>query len=311
MRISEKALKRIGDGDRPVGPAPPFSVVIVTYNAAGFIRPTLDSVLVQTTTPMNVFVIDNASTDDTTKIVAEYGSRVSVVCLPVNVGFGAANNVGIARALSAGAVFVMLLNQDAVLDKRAMDALLCAAGREPRYGLLGAFQLTYDGRGVDRAFTLPEGLIADYRIGKTKHVYPTEFIPAVAVLLRADALFDVGGFDPLFFMYHEDQDLCRRLRMSGWCIGVVPGATVRHWNGSTHAPRSWRWESNWAYSDAVLHLKWSPRLFPLAYLTLLKVWLTSGRVGLRTTAARLVAWINCVARCGVILRHRREVPVRF
>jgi GT2 family glycosyltransferase len=256
-------------------------------------------------------VIDNASTDDTVAIVRCCCPSAELIRLSENRGFGAANNLAIQAAVARGAEFVLLLNQDAVLETTAAETLLHQAGAHERHGLLGAFQLTWTGDAVDRAFPVPSGFWDDLRAESVRELYETGFIPAVAVLIRRASLLDVGGFDPLFFMYHEDQDLCRRLARAGWGIGLVPAAVVRHWNGSSHAVRSWRWERNWALSDAILHLKWSPRTFPLAYVSLIKVWLLSGMPTPKRLTARAAAFAQAIGMAPRIWRHRNGTPFEF
>lgn len=288
----------------------PF-VVIVTFNGARFIQATLRAVFEQTCPVSGAFVVDNGSTDATLAIVRDEFPRVSITSLRSNNGFGRANNVGIQSALDDGAEYIALVNQDTVLHHGALEGLVTEAEGNPRYGLLGAFQFRYDGHSVDSASAVPAQLAADLGNGQLLSVYPTSFVPAVAVLIRRRALFEVGGFDPLFFMYHEDQDLCRRLWSQGWLVGVVPRAMTRHWNGRAHARRSFEWECNWAYSDAVLHLKSSRRPLPLAYMSLIKIWLMSRPRSVTRLAARIVALSRSLTVGSTVRRHRTGTPFAF
>jgi GT2 family glycosyltransferase len=290
-----------------------MAVLLVSYNGAQFLPRCLASLLSQVPPPGRVLVIDNGSTDDTVALVRQAFPQVETVALGRNLGFGAANNIGIEKALAAGAENIFLLNQDMVLRDGVVEFLGRAMADHPDYGLVSAFHLTYDGATLDRLFRwhLPTHVVDDLYFGRLQDVYETPFVPAAAVLLRADALRAVGGFDPLFFLYHEDDDLCRRLRLDGWKLGLVPRAQVQHWHGQLNARPSLGWLCNWEYSEAVHLLKSSHRAFPVAYLVLLKRWLTPGPLNLKRGLARVWAYVRCVANARTIYRHRNGIPYVF
>jgi GT2 family glycosyltransferase len=286
-----------------------IAAVIPTFNAESFIAAHLRSVLIdQTLPPEIVYVVDNGSVDRTLELIETGFPNVKVHRLGRNRGFGSACNLGLQSALDCGAEFVLVLNQDTVLAPHACEEALIAAQADCRLGLVAFFQLRYDGEGIDPVFRnfLPDVWFDDFYHRHERMFYELDFVPAAAVVIRREALEEVGGFDPLFFMYKEDRDLCRRLRLAGWKVGVAPRAIVYHHCGQVHAKRGWRWNFNWAYSEAVFHLKWSPRRWPLPVLTLAKRIFNPPR--LRETAARFVAFVRCLVRLSTIARHRSGNP---
>jgi GT2 family glycosyltransferase len=284
------------------------AVVIVTYNGAKWIVRCLGSL--DRTVANQVIVVDNGSHDETLDLIREHFPDVGVVGLQTNTGFGAANNLGMERAWEAGAEHVLLLNQDTCLGGDSLRWLIETMNANPDCGLLSAFQLSYDGAVIDRIFRsyMPAEFWDDLYFGRTKEAYWVPFMPASALLVRRQVLEQLGGFDPLFFLYKEDEDWCRRLRVGGWKIGFVPAATVLHWHGLLNMPRTWRWHRNWEYSEAVLHLKWSPRLLPLAFLTLIKRWVTGELPGPKQWLARGLAFLRCLVKAPAIARSRRSLP---
>lgn len=187
-----------------------------------------------------VTVVDNASTDGTRELLRSDFPQVEHLVLKGNLGYGRANNEGIARALDGGAEFVALLNNDVEVEPGWLRALLDAARAQPRAGLLtgtllfrgeetvNSTGLDIDalGRARDRDFRLP---LAGLRRGDG----PVAGVSGGAALLRASMLREVGLFDPAYFAYYEDVDLSLRAARAGWQSWYVRGATARHRFGAS------------------------------------------------------------------------------
>jgi GT2 family glycosyltransferase len=285
-------------------------VVVPTYNGARFIAAALRSVLGQVKTPSDIVVVDNHSSDDTPTIVCREFPLVRLEKLPNNIGFGQAANIGLQIAVEAGAEFAFLLNQDVVVEEDALSILVAEIAASPGLGLLSALQLTYDGRRVDPTFRRYAGeqFWDDLLLGTPRSCYRVPYMPTAAVLIRRQALADIKGFDSLFFMYGEDDDLCRRLAEAGWSVGFARNARVRHWHGLLNARPSWGWQLNWEYSRAVLHLRSSPRPLPVAFLSLLSTWTLPSGPEFRAVAARVVAFMKCLCCVNSIRREARGRP---
>jgi len=287
-------------------------LVLPTYNGEGFVENALDSVSKQSLTPQSVFVIDNASTDHTVEKVRKQFPSAIIIELDENTGFGGASNLGLQRALDEGADYILLLNQDVVLSGDTIERLVNAMEGNPRYGILSALQVSYDGSAIDqtfRGYALESSFYDDLALAQgVKEVYSTPFVPAAAVIFRRSALEMVGGFDPLFFLYGEDEDLCRRYLGAGWSIGFAPGAVVRHWHGLINGSRSFGWRCNYEYSSTLNHLKASPRYLPTAFATLIYGWLIRP---LRKWPPRLYALGKCLVNVRRVALHRKMVPFRF
>ena len=216
--------------DRPSS-AGEVVAVVVTYNGADWIQDCLQS-LANSHHPVTTIVVDNGSTDDSLTLVATFPD---VICLPQksNLGFGQANNIGIREALGRKARWVFLLNQDARVEPETVAKLVQASVTHPGFGILSPFHLDGEGAHLDARFATflsqaELGLLSDLYLGRKKEVYSTAFVNAAAWLVTSDCLDTVGGFDPLFFMYGEDNDYCHRATWHGFEIGLVPGAAVFH-----------------------------------------------------------------------------------
>ena len=217
-------------------PYPELVCVIVTYNGAQWLHQCLASLL-QSTVLARIIVVDNASKDETL-VIARAHTGVEIIQTGVNLGFGRANNIGIAHALSLGAKYVFILNQDTHIAPDALEQLLLESLRSPDIGILCPMQLDATGHSTDptflRYYLAPHApsMIDDALLGRPlKSSYAVAAMPAAAWLFSRDFLEQVGGFDPLFFMYCEDDDLCSRASHHGFRIAVVPAAHFYHYRG--------------------------------------------------------------------------------
>jgi len=211
--------------------------VIVSWNGAQWICGALDS-LRESGYPVRVVVVDNASTDETVEIVSKAYPEVELLQMKENIGFGRANNRGISYALSGGADYVLLLNQDAKVESSMIGQLVNHLEINPDFGIISPLHLDYDGQGIDSEFLQYINsnvcLMSDVYFARLAELYEIPFAPAAIWLLTRQLFEQVGGFDPLFFMYGEDNDLCNRTRFHGFKIGIAPRAVGYHWHRLAH-----------------------------------------------------------------------------
>lgn len=207
-----------------------FSVVI-TYNGARWIRKGLDSLNNASTLPTKIIVVDNASTDDTVQVIRGFFPETHLIELKENIGFGRANNIGIAHALRQGADKVFLLNQDAWILPQTLEILATVMSQYSGYGILSPIHLTGKGDRFDHGFAdyiRATSFGEDLFFNRVKSVYSLPFMNAAAWLVSCECFLTVGGFDPLFFVYGEDNDYCSRVIYHGFKIGLVPAAVIHH-----------------------------------------------------------------------------------
>lgn len=206
--------------------------VVVSYNAVELIKRCVES-LVDSDHDVQIVVVDNASTDGALEYLKAHHA-VNCITLDKNVGFGRANNLGISFALNHGADYIFLLNQDATVCSDTIGKLVCEAEKQPDMGIVTPMHLNADGSGIDPNFSTylvrdNHFFISDLYLDRdVRRTYELSFANAAAWLLSRDCLTSVGGFDPLFFMYGEDDDFCRRVRYHRYKIGFVPSAVIYH-----------------------------------------------------------------------------------
>lgn len=205
-------------------------IIIVTYNAMHWIDQCLKSCK-----GYNVVVVDNASTDKTVSKIKQDYSDAIILEQPENLGFGQANNIGIRFALTKGAKHFFLLNQDAYLQEDCLQKLVKFQQSNPEFGIVSPIHINSTKNRLDRNFSLymeydkNSDFYSDYVLKQSlKPAYAVPFVNAAAWLLSKNVIDTVGGFDPLFFHYGEDDNFCQRVLFHNFKIGVVPDCFIIH-----------------------------------------------------------------------------------
>ena len=209
-------------------------IIIVTYNGSKWIKKCLNSAL-NSTVETTVIVVDNNSSDDTVEIIKNEFEEVILVEKDENLGFGKANNIGLQVALENGGDLFLLLNQDAYLDQDTIEKLSSRFEEDSKYGILSPVHLDGKGTQIDIYFKLYlshtncPNLYADKFLNKElQPIYEAKFVNAAIWMISRRTLKVVGGFNPYFFHYAEDNDYVNRCHFKGISIGVVPDSYAYH-----------------------------------------------------------------------------------
>lgn len=223
-----------------------ISTIIVNYNAGALLRSCVDSLL-NCPREIEIIVVDNASTDGSLDALLGLPC-VQIIKNPVNVGFAAACNCG---ARVASAQFLLFLNPDCYFKPGALARLLVAMSADDRVGMVGGFLTNLDGteqaggrravptpwRSFVRAFGLARfsnrwpRLFFDFHLHKQPlpiRAIEVEAISGACMMVRREAMQDVGEWDEGYFLHCEDLDWCMRFRQKDWKILFVPSAKITH-----------------------------------------------------------------------------------
>jgi GT2 family glycosyltransferase len=214
-----------------------IDVVIPSYGTRDRTVRAVDSALAQPET-RQVLVADNASPDDSVAFLeARFAApAVRVLRSDENRGFGAACNAG---AAAASAPLLCFLNSDAVFEPNCLGILAARLDRDPHTGIVAPAVRTPEGGlqpDAQGAFPSAWSLLARSRSWQPEALEP-DWVSGVAFAVRRDEFLKLGGFDPAFFMYYEDVDLCRRYRAAGYRVGRELHAAVTHAGGASRTSR--------------------------------------------------------------------------
>ncbi len=208
-------------------------VIIVTYKGKQWYDKCFGS-LRESTAPLTTIVVDNSPGDEDAKYIKTHFPEVYLIKTNDNLGFGRANNLGMRYALDNGCDYVFLLNQDAWLDAPdTLSKLVEIAEKHPEYGILSPIHLNAERTAINMqmgvgAHHRNEKLLSDLYLDKVSVVYETNYVNAAAWLLPRKTLEIVGGFDPIFKHYEEDDNYLNRVIYHRMKIGICPEVRIVH-----------------------------------------------------------------------------------
>ena len=265
---------------------PRLSIIIVTYNSRGHIDACLESL---TRTPPavdhEIVLVDNASTDGTAAAIRERWPAARVIEAGGNLGFAAANNLGIRQTFGE---LVLLLNPDTIARPGALDRLVALLDARPLVAVAGPRLVDADGRaelsfgammsplaelqqkilvaGNDRRVPLLSGYVDRL----TRRERPVDWVSGACLLVRRAEAEAVGLMDERYFMYAEDVDFCAAIRARGGIVLFSPAAEVVHLRGRSAATAPRSTEAAYRRSQLAFYEKHHPGWVPAlrAYLWL-------------------------------------------
>jgi N-acetylglucosaminyl-diphospho-decaprenol L-rhamnosyltransferase len=222
-----------------------LSVIIVNWNAGDLLRKCIHSLVADQERSglkdVEIFVVDNASSDASLASVRSEFPSVFCIQNSENFGFARATNQGIR---SSSGEYILLLNPDTEILPGALGELLRFLDSHPKAGAVGAMLLNSDGSLQVSAYPEPSLFRETWRLFFLDKLRPIGSYPMAAwhtgtprevdvlmgacILTRREVMDQCGLLDERYFIYSEDQDLCRRLRSHGWQICWLPQARVLH-----------------------------------------------------------------------------------
>jgi len=210
--------------------------IIVTYNGMQWYDRCFRS-LRQSDVPVQVVVVDNASSDGTVEYIQQNYPEIHLIESNENLGFAKANNIGLKFALENRADYVFLLNQDAWINQQnTISTLVEQSKLHPDYAILSPLQLYGNGKRIEKEVLMyfsryantKQDFVSDVFFNKLQDFYEVPFSCAVCWLLPIKTIKEIGGFDPIFYHYGEDDNYIQRVHYFGYKIGICPKVSVCH-----------------------------------------------------------------------------------
>ncbi len=226
-----------------------LSIIIVSWNVRADIINCLGSIYKNpSSSPFEVILIDNASSDKTVECIQKEFSQVVCIANNDNRGFAGANNQGIEIAKGE---YLLFLNPDTIIHKGTLDYLVDFMDNNKEAGACGPQLLNEDGsiqRSV-RRFPSFRGALYRFTFLKYFKIFKKDYrnwlardfdhksqievdqLMGAALLVRKSITDNIGGFDERYFMYYEEVDLCCRIKHDGWQIVFLPQVRITHLGG--------------------------------------------------------------------------------
>lgn len=247
----------------------PVTAIVVTYESRDVVGKAMESLQQgHERGLLDCIVVDNASTDGTGDMLKQEHGWAQVIENPRNVGYGRALNRGLEFAETE---YVLFMNPDAVIAPDDLAVLIDFLARTPKAGIVAPAIEMEDG-----ALQAAGGLPTPWRViaaaagfsafgPQRREIVPgsepfeTDWLCGALLLARRALISQLGGFDPRFFLYFEETDLCRRARLAGSELWAVGKAVARHAGGAsgkaTEADRVWNCISDHYYRSRYYYLR--------------------------------------------------------
>jgi GT2 family glycosyltransferase len=292
----------------------PVSIVVVNHNAGLLLAECVAACLAQA---QQVVVVDNASSDGSLEALTEQfpaEGRLKVIRSNSNLGFAAGCNLGV--AFTSG-TYVLFLNPDCVLGPDSLRRMVQALEVNPEAGIVGGLLTNPDGTeqcGGRRSIPTPwRSFVRGFGLNRFSDRWPrlffdfclhkqplpnspleVEAISGALMLVRREAMADIGLLDEGYFLHCEDLDWCMRCRKKRWKIIFVPDAPVMHYLGACSRSRPIFVEWHKHKGMVRFYRKFFRYQYPgmLMWLVALGVWLRFGAVAMYYTARRLGQWLG-------------------
>ena len=227
-----------------------LTVIINTFNSDEKIFSCLDSI----SPNISIIIIENSNNVDFKNILEKKYPNVKCELTGKNLGYGNGNNLGLSKVKTK---FSLILNPDTIIEKNSVNNFFTTANSLPDFAIISpAIQEDKD-RGTN----------------KNKNVFEVENVKGFAMFLNMEQFNDIGFFDKNFFIYFEEIDLCRRLKIANKKIYLDPNIIINHIGGSSHnksinyemeLSRNW----HWMWSTFYYHKKYNG--FSFAFMKVIK-----------------------------------------
>jgi len=217
--------------------SPLVYAIVLNRNGEKWLQRCLGSLLESSYANLRVILADNGSADGSLALARKISSQIEILAHPSNLGFCEGNNLAIRKALDAGAGYVVLLNNDLHFERDWLDRIIGVAEQNPELGILGPVQLAYDGDEFNSwTETALRGRLDEIRASDQPGKWlDVEWVEGSCLLARRAVFERIGLLDPIFFIFFEEIDFCRRARAAGFDIALVPSSKVHHYRGGYFA----------------------------------------------------------------------------
>ena len=230
-----------------------LSIIIVNYNTKELLKQTIESVIYTVGQAINyeIIVSDNGSEDGSCEMLREYFPKIQLIENKANLGFSKGNNIAIKRAKGR---YILLLNSDTVVKDQCLEKCINYMDEYTEIGTLGCRVLLPNGNldaACKRGYPTPEASLyymlklhklfpksqkfGAYNLGylSDQEINEVDSLVGAFMMVRREAIEEIGLLDEDFFMYGEDIDWCYRIKKAGYKIIYYPEATIIHYKGAS------------------------------------------------------------------------------
>ena len=205
-----------------------LTIIIVTYNSEAIIYNCLSNILLE---KKEIFVVDNNSSDKTLEIIANNFPAVKIIKNNNNLGFGRANNIALAQTKND---FALILNVDAQITKEDIEKTIAIMSQNPDIALAGGVvhNCVVENNKIISSYPCPKNL-EQLKNEKPQEIYFNKFVTGAGMFFNMKIMRKVGFFDEGFFLYCEDNEICKRVIKKGFKTAIINDTKLLHIGNSS------------------------------------------------------------------------------
>lgn len=218
---------------------PRVSIIILNWNGLTDTIECIRSIKKADYNNFEIIVVDNASkNNEAGELKSIFGDYINIIKNEKNLGFTGGNNTAFEKVIKDNrSKYVLLLNNDTVVDKNFLGELIEVGENDEKIGMMGSKIMYYDrpkiiwsaGGSVSRIFKKVKNIGINKEDGSNYSVSREfEYLSGCSLLIRSDLIKKIGGFDDIFFTYFDETDLCFRAREKGYKLLFVPKSIIFH-----------------------------------------------------------------------------------
>lgn len=214
---------------------PKVTIIILNWNGKEDTIECLESLKNINYPNYDILLVDNGSTDGSVEYFSKQYPTIEIIENRDNLGFAEGNNTAIRRVMERGTDYVLLLNNDTIVDPSFITELVNVAESNPKAGILGPKVFHYNSNKIQSCggnIDFFRGVVSDrskYRKHpKSNDIINTQFLSGCAMLIKTTVFVDVGLLETSYFAYYEDTDLCVRAKYAGYNLLCVHSSIIWH-----------------------------------------------------------------------------------
>ncbi|MGP3561699.1 glycosyltransferase family 2 protein [Geobacillus sp. BK01] len=218
-----------------------LAVIICNWNKKDYVLKCIESVKKSTFKDYDLFVVDNASTDGSVEAIKQkFGNSVNLIINKENKGGSGGFNRGIKEALKYNYRYIQLLDNDVIVDEKAIEELYNYMENNPNTAVVGSKIYVLDepnkiqeiGAKIDyKKYTIHLNYANHLDVGNLPEVVECDYVPACSMMVRVDVIRKVGLMDEEYFLYWDDIDWCYRMKLRGYRVVALNKSKVWHKSG--------------------------------------------------------------------------------
>ena len=219
------------------------AIILLNWNGFEFTKSCIDSLLQTINRDYEIILVDNGSEDDSLQHLMHLYPDLHFLKSPTNLGFTGGNNLGMHYALKKGFEYILLLNNDTVVERDFLSPLVerlknctaCAAVQPLIYFMHDREKTWNAGGRYLKWLAISKTL---YTIPDNTGAYPTDWITGCAFMVKSSVIEQIGVLDDLYFAYFEDVDWSLRMKKAGYLLEIVPTSRIYHEAGASSKSKS-------------------------------------------------------------------------